>query len=96
MTGPDDLPRRGSWGFQPADEVWEQRLIAVAEFLAEHEGRWPRSTRPAEADERRLGQWLGTQRREMRSLGLSEIRRRRLDETLPGWHERRAREHSGH
>ncbi|WP_407666937.1 helicase associated domain-containing protein [Nakamurella alba] len=65
--------------------MWEQRLAELVQFAADA-GRWPRATGKAPIAERRLGQWLTTQRRELRGCALTEHRRRRLDQQLPQWH----------
>ncbi|WP_196073244.1 helicase associated domain-containing protein [Nakamurella alba] len=77
-------PGRGSWGFQVQEAHWQQRLEAVASFRAKQD-RWPRSAPPAPFEERQLGQWLGTQRRDLRTRALLDHRKRQLDRLLPGW-----------
>lgn len=79
-----EQPRRGWWGFRPADETWEENLTQVVVFRKDN-GHWPRASRTVESEERRLGRWLSNQRQDSRNLLLSGQRQLRLDETLPGW-----------
>ncbi len=65
------------------DDTWDIRAGELVAFRAAH-GTWP-SMKAADLDERRLGQWLGSQRTDARKDTLEEGRRERLDTDTPGW-----------
>ncbi|WP_407666924.1 helicase associated domain-containing protein [Nakamurella alba] len=64
-----------------ADDRWRRRLDEAEAFVLQH-GRFPRTTQLAPPQERHLGQWIYTQRRELRGLSLTEQRQRNLDRQL--------------
>lgn len=61
------------------EQIWGERLVEAAAFVAAH-GRLPIASRGP--GERRLYEWLLKQRHAAR---LSEDRRRRLDDNIPRW-----------
>jgi hypothetical protein len=64
------------------EALWQEKLELCAQFVRDH-GRYPAFGKESHPDERRLGSWLGEQRR----LGakLKPSRRLVLDETLADW-----------
>ncbi|WP_196073485.1 helicase associated domain-containing protein [Nakamurella alba] len=81
----DQGDRKITGGYQPDDDRWARYLQDLVEFVAGQQ-RWPRPTGGATTEERRLGQWLSTQRRELGIGALSRQRKLELDRQLPGWH----------
>ncbi|MTD14686.1 hypothetical protein GIS00_12110 [Nakamurella sp. YIM 132087] len=72
----------GSRGFVADDQRWQVQLRLLVTFVAA-EHRWPHQSPQTTPAERRLGQWLGNQRRT--NPPIDRHRQQQLDEQLPGW-----------
>ncbi|MBT8162909.1 MULTISPECIES: helicase associated domain-containing protein [Arthrobacter] len=77
-------PWRRSFRQERDERRWQDRLNALCRFRAGR-GRWPSWKNPAGDEERRLGTWLHKQRQAAGQGRLSDARRHRLDELVPGW-----------
>ncbi|MTD17138.1 hypothetical protein GIS00_24695 [Nakamurella sp. YIM 132087] len=75
-------------GFRPDDQRWTSQLERLVQHVKVH-GLPPSTSVGTSADERRLGYWLSTQRREERLGTLADDRRARLDEAVPTWRRHR-------
>lgn len=73
-----------------ATDHWRRRLEQLATFQTE-QGRLPSYKNSVDPAERLLGVWLHVQRQQSSRDLLSEIRRRALDEAVPGWNTWRSR-----
>jgi superfamily II DNA or RNA helicase len=71
------------WSWDKHDDDWDLACTEVAAWYAEH-GSAPRASRAAPSAERKLGQWVSTQRAAYKSDILDDIRAERL-EAITGW-----------
>ncbi len=72
---------------RPRESAWFESAATVAAFQ-KRTGRLPAASTTADADERRLAQWLAKQRMLRDSGDLAPERAAWLDERLPGWNDR--------
>jgi len=80
----EELP---SWEWQKKTnqrELFTQNLTDLSLFL-EEQGRYPSSSTQASEDEKRLAEWVGSQRKRYRNGKLSEEAQREILERLPAF-----------